>query len=199
MKEPDAPRELQETAVEYKSQKARLTYEDYCLTPPGERYELIEGVLRKMTPAPSVFHQEISKRLERLLLEWVEDRGLGKVYDAPIDVVLSQHNVLQPDLIYISKERTEIIHKANIWGAPDLVVEILSPSTAELDQETKRQIYAAYGVRELWLVDPDNKSIEVATLDGHELATLEIYRPGSIMTTRLLPGFSLDVGMLFKL
>ncbi|NPV53444.1 MAG: Uma2 family endonuclease [Firmicutes bacterium] len=189
---------LRETALKYIPHEIRLTYDDYCRIPSGERYELIEGALRRMAPAPSVFHQEISKRLGRLLLEWIEDNNLGKVYYAPIDVVLSQHDVVQPDLLYISKERLGIIHTANIQGAPDLVVEILSPNTAEWDRETKRRIYARYGVRELWLVDPDGRSIEVAIHNGRELATLQVYPPGTTMESKLLAGFALEVDNLFR-
>lgn len=189
---------FRETAPQYIPRELRLTYDDYCRIPCTERYELIGGALRKMTPAPSVFHQEISKRLGRLLVEWIEDRNLGKVYHAPIDVVLSQYDVVQPDLLYVSQERLGIIQKANIQGAPDLVVEILSPHTVEWDRETKRPVYARYGVREMWLVDPDGRSIEVAVHDGRELATSQVYSPGATMTNNLLAGFTLAVDKLFS-
>ncbi|MCL4515315.1 MAG: Uma2 family endonuclease [Firmicutes bacterium] len=186
------PDEIREVAQKYDTSVVRLTYEDYCRMPAGLRYELVEGDLR-MTPSPDVFHQKISKRLQRVLLEWIEDRGLGEVYDAPLDVVLSNHNVVQPDLLYVAKERLGIIKESNIQGPPDLVVEILSDSSVEWDRVTKRQVYAKYGVRELWLVDPKGRTIEVATLQGHELATFQVYPTGTILNSPLLPGLTLNV------
>ncbi|NPV79697.1 MAG: Uma2 family endonuclease [Firmicutes bacterium] len=189
---------VKETAVQYYTADLRLTYEDYCRMPSGERYELVEGDLRKMTPAPSVFHQKVSGRIEKALWRWVEDRDLGEVYHAPIDVVLSEHNVFQPDVLYISRERLGIIKEAYIGGAPDLVVEILSPSTAELDRVTKRQIYSRYGVREFWIVDPDGRSIEVAAHNGRELATVQVYPLGTILESPLLNGFRLKIDEVFE-
>ena len=188
---------LRETAPEYIPNSIRLTYEDYCRMPSGQRYELVEGGLR-VVPSPSVAHQEISKRLERALLEWIEDRNLGKVYNAPIDVVLSEHDVVQPDILYVSQERLGIIKEANIQGAPDLVVEILSHSLAEWDRATKRRLYARYGVREYWLVDPEAKTIEVTANNGRELVTLQVYSSGTTLTSPLLPDFALDVDKLFQ-
>ncbi|NPV78710.1 MAG: Uma2 family endonuclease [Firmicutes bacterium] len=189
---------VKETAVQYYTADLRLTYADYCRMPSGERYELVEGDLRKMTPAPSVFHQKVSGRIEKALRHWVENRDLGEVYDAPIDVVLSEHNVVQPDILYVSLERLGIIKEAYIQGAPDLVVEILSPSTAELDRVTKRRIYGRYGVREFWIVDPDGHSIEVAAHNGRELATVQVYPPGTTLESPLLDGFRLEIDEVFR-
>lgn len=194
MPEPD---EVKELAVKYDTPETRFTYEDYCRMPAGLRYELVEGDLR-MVPSPSVSHQTVSKRFQRLLMEWIEDQGLGEVYNAPIDVVLDQHNVVQPDLLYISRERSGIITKANIQGAPDLVVEILSPSTTEWDRVTKRRAYERYGVRELWVVDPEGQSIEVAARKETRLETLQVYPRGTTMVSPILPGFALDVDQLFR-
>jgi len=191
------PDKVQELAAKYDSPETRLTYEDYCRMPAGLRYELVEGDMR-MVPSPSVFHQEISKRLLKSLMEWVEGKGLGLVYDAPIDVVLSQHTVVQPDLLYISRERLGIIMKANIQGAPDLVVEILSPSTAEWDRVTKRRTYERYGVRELWLVDLEGRSIEVAARNEMGLETIRVYPLGTTVSSPILPGFVVDVDQLFR-
>lgn len=132
--------------------------------PAGLRYELVEGDMR-MVPSPSTLHQKVSKRLGHLLLERLEDRGMGQVCNAPYDVVLSEHNVVQPDLLFISSERLGIIEKANVKGSPDLVVEILSQSAEEWDRVTKRRAYSRHGVRELWIVDPQAQSIEVASHD----------------------------------
>ncbi len=188
---------VREPGTKYDSPATRLTYEDYCRMPAGLRYELVEGDIR-MAPSPSVFHQEVSKRLEKLLLEWVEGQGLGMVYDAPLDVVLSEHNVVQPDLLYVSRERLGIIKEANIWGAPDLVVEILSSSTAEWDRVTKRRAYERYGVKELWLVDLDGRSVEVAARRDAALETVQVYPLGTTLSSPILPGLVLDVNLLFR-
>ncbi|HHY93624.1 MAG TPA: Uma2 family endonuclease [Firmicutes bacterium] len=186
-----------EAVVPYGSPGGRLTYEDYCRMPSGNRYELLEGDIR-MTPSPSVTHQEISKRLEIQLVNWIEGRGLGKVFHAPIDVILSHRNVVQPDVLYVCKERLGIIREANIKGAPDLVVEILSPSDEDWDRVTKRQVYARYGVREYWLVDPVGKSVEVAHWQDGELVTVQVYGEGATLTSSILPGLTIDVGPLFR-
>ncbi len=191
------PDRIGEATPEYPRPSPRLTYEDYCHIPPGhQRYELIGGAIR-VVPSPSVSHQEVSRRLLMALAAWVGDHGLGKTYHAPLDVVLSEHDVVQPDLVYISKDRYSIIKEANIWGAPDLVVEILSPATAAWDRGAKRQLYARSGVRELWLVDPQARSIEVAVLVDGALSTLQTYCVGTALTSPLLPGFLLDVERLF--
>ncbi len=182
--------------------RVRLTYEDYRNAPAGLRYELIEGDLRMM-PSPNTLHQEVSKRLGSLLLT-LERQGMGKTYSAPYDVVLSQHNVLQPDLLFVVKNRVGIIGKANIRGAPDLVIEILS-SKEPWDRKTKRQVYARYGVRELWLVDPKAKTIEVASLrptgrlaGGQDLVTTGVYSPGTTARGAVLPDLVVDVAALFE-
>ncbi len=191
------PDRIGEATPEYIPPSLRLTYDDYCRMPPGrQRYELIGGAIR-VVPSPSVSHQELSGRLFMDLAGWVKDHGLGKVYDAPLDVVLSEYDVVQPDLLYVSRDRLSIIKEANIWGAPDLVVEILSPSTTKWDREIKREVYARFGVRELWLVDPQARSIEVATLKDGALLTLQVYYVGTTLARPLLPGFALDVEGLF--
>ncbi|MCR4403167.1 MAG: Uma2 family endonuclease [Firmicutes bacterium] len=194
------PDNVREVAVDYVSPVApslRLTYSDYCEIPPGQqRYELIGGALR-VVPSPSVVHQEIAKRLYRALVEWIEDRGLGKVYFAPLDVVLSEHDVVQPDLLYVSKDRIEIVKAAHILGPPDLVVEVLSPGTVGWDRGIKRQTYGRFGIRELWLADPESRSIEVATLTSGDLPTAGVYGPGSALISPILPGFSLSVDIVF--
>ncbi len=199
MKDPDRAKE---TAARYLNQRVRLTYDDYCRMPAGLRYELVEGDLR-MVPSPSVRHQTISKRLERLLLERVEDAGRGTILHAPCDVVLSEHNVVQPDVLFVAKDRLGIIREANIQGPPDLVIEILSQSTEDWDRTTKRRAYARYGVRELWFVDPEAKTIEVASLVQPpgglpDLVTVASYPAGTTARGPLLPEFEVEVSRLFE-
>ena len=148
----------------------KLTYEDYLRLPEDKRYEIIGGDLF-MTPAPSTRHQEVSGNLEAILREFVRKHNLGKVYDAPCDVVLTEHDIVQPDILFISREREHIITEANIQGAPDLIVEILSPSRTWMDQKLKKALYARCGVKEYWIVDPEGRRVEVYLLskEGYEL------------------------------
>ncbi len=194
----DAPDEVREAVPPYDSYEVRLTYDDYCRAPEGLRYELVEGDLR-MVPSPNVSHQRISGHLEKALRDRVDRHGLGEVLDAPLDVVLSQHNVVQPDILYVSRHRLGIITKANIWGPPDLVVEILSPSTANWERTAKRAVYAKYGVQELWIVDPEARSIEVAARQGGaDLVTRQVYPEGTTLESQVLPGFALAIDDVFR-
>jgi len=187
---------VRETAARYGEADNRLTYDDYLRAPAGLRYELVEGAMR-MTPSPSVTHQEISMRLERVLLERLQDTGMGKVYQAPCDVVLSYHDVVQPDIFFISKNRLGIIGKANVKGAPDLVIEILSESTEDWDRVSKRRVYSQYGVREFWIVDPAARTIEVAVRKGSSLETAGVYHVGETASSLILPDLKVDVGPMF--
>ena len=136
-------------------------------------------------------------RLERVLLERLQDMGMGKVYQAPCDVVLSYHDVVQPDIFFITKERLGIIGKANVKGAPDLIVEIPSESTEDWDRVSKRRVYSQYGVREFWIVDPGARTIEVAVRRGSSLETAAVYNVGETASSLILPDLKVDVGPLF--
>ena len=127
-------------------QSLRFTYEDYVLLPEDRRHEVIDGELY-LTPAPTPYHQLVKQRIERLLLEHVEGRALGQILDAPCDVVLSRFDVLQPDIFFVSSSRLAIIGEKFITGAPDLVVEVLSPGTRRRDRISKAKRYARFGVR----------------------------------------------------
>jgi Uma2 family endonuclease len=147
--------------------------------------------------APSISHQVISQRLEQLLLDQLQTPGKGRVLQAPVDVVLSEHDVVQPDLLFIASDRKEIITKANVQGAPDLIVQILSRSTEQWDRRTKRGLYAKHGVREYWLVDPESQTVEVASLDGAELVTAGVFPGGARLESSLAPEVQVEVGVLF--
>ncbi len=173
------------------------TYEDYLKLEDDKRYEIIEGELIE-TPAPSVTHQRLVKRLLKLLDEFVEKKSLGEVFVSPIDVILSDTNVVQPDLVFVSKERSDIVQNRGIFGAPDLVVEVISPSTLKKDTEDKKRIYARFGVKELWLIFPGEKAIEVFSLkgDGYEVCSFG-YENGRVKSC-LLKDFELNLEELFK-
>ena len=141
----------------------KLTYEDYRKTPEDERYELIDGQLI-MAAAPNMAHQTTQANLGAPMHTLVRSEGLGHVFFSPCDVVLSEHTTLQPDHIFVSKENEAVLTDANIQGAPDLVVEIISPSSTGRDWVTKRDLYAKYGVKEYWLIDPINRTLWVMRL-----------------------------------
>jgi len=176
--------------------KIRFTYEDYRHMPDDKRYELLEGEL-VMAPSPVEYHQRISGNLQFLLQKFVRQRNLGFIYDAPFDVVLSEENVVQPDILFVSRERSSIITAENIKGAPDLVIEIVSPATEYRDREIKRKLYAKYGVKEYWLVDPDKQTIEVMELSEGGFRTREVYRKGEMVQSATLVGLSFDPGEIF--
>jgi Uma2 family endonuclease len=153
-----------ETPYPPPGERCGLTYEDYCALPDdGLRYEIIDGALFA-EPSPRPVHQEVALRLATLLDAHVRARGLGKVYIAPIDVILDRPTVVVPDLIFVSRNRLGIVADRGVEGAPDLVGEILSPGTARRDRVAKMNAYAAYGVRHYWLVDREAKTLEAFEL-----------------------------------
>jgi Uma2 family endonuclease len=146
--------------------RAILTYQDYAALPDdGRRYELHQGDL-SVTPAPGTRHQGAIIALGSRLYEHVRSQGLGKVFIAPTDCILSNVTVVQPDVLYIATDRLSIISERGIEGAPTLVVEVLSPSTARLDRGRKLTLYAEHGVPYYWIVDPESRSVEAYTLTG---------------------------------
>jgi len=174
----------------------KFSYEDYLLLPEDKRYEIIDGDLY-MTPAPNIRHQEVSGNLELILREFVRQRDLGKVYDAPCDVVLTQYDIVQPDIFFISKERQHIITEQNIQGAPDLIVEILSPSRAWMDQRLKKALYARCGVKEYWIVDPEQKVVEVYSLTAEGYDLQGTYRETDTLESKVLEGLKIKLSEIF--
>ena len=177
--------------------QTKLTYEDYAKTPDDERWELIDGELI-MAAAPGEAHQSVQASLGARLYFFVEERDLGRFYFSSFDVVLSDTTTVRPDLLFVSKERADIITPANVQGAPDLVVEVRSPSTARQDWVVKRELYARYGVKEYWLVDPDAETVTVLLLgeQGYEEATT--YWKGQALTSPTLEGLAIDLNDVFR-
>jgi len=174
----------------------RLTYDDYCLLPNnGRRYEIIDGELF-VTPSPRRAHQNVVTQLSYYLVEFVKREGQGRVYVAPFDVVFSFHDVVEPDILYVSKERASVVTEDNVQGAPDLVVEVLSATTANIDRTTKLKLYARYGVQEYWLIDPDECTADVYRRKARGLARVASLQPSDSLTTPLLPGFSVPLRKL---
>jgi Uma2 family endonuclease len=176
----------------------KFTYEDYRTAPPDKRYELQDGELL-LTPAPSLKHQDIQARLGSRLTRFVEERALGKLFFAPCDVVLSDTDVVQPDLLFVSRERQHLLSGGdNVRGAPDLVAEILSPATAERDRGYKRTLYAKHGVKEYWLVDPAAETLSILCPRGGALAVAHTFGRNETLRSPLLSGFELDLEEVFS-
>src|SRR5688572_14392514 len=178
-------------------QSLRFTYEDYALLPEDRRYEVIDGELY-LTPAPTPFHQLVKQRIEQFLLAHVGERRLGEVLDAPCDVVLSRFDILQPDIFFISSRRMGAIGEKYISDAPDLVVEVLSPGTRKRDRFLKARQYAHFGVREMWIADPDKKTIEVFVAGAGERFRREsLYAGEEVLRSPLLPGLEVTLARVF--
>jgi Uma2 family endonuclease len=179
----------------------KLTYDDFVLFPDdGLRHELIDGE-HYVTPAPNSKHQKVVLKLGARILGWVEQHRTGEVFVAPFDVVFTQIDVVEPDVMFMSSERAAAILKsANVQGVPELVVEVGSPSTRRRDETVKRGLYERAGVSEYWVVDPEPDVIRVYRRDGErfgppfELST----KAGDQLTTPLLPGLELSLSDIFR-
>jgi Uma2 family endonuclease len=141
-----------------------LTYDDYAALPDdGRRYEIHDGEL-SVTPSPGTNHQRVSRNLNEILGAHARTRGLGEVLYAPLDVILANTTIVQPDLIFIAPAHASRVSRRGIEGAPTLAVEILSPSTTTIDRSRKLQLYARHGVPYYWIVDPDARVLEAYEL-----------------------------------
>ena len=172
--------------------KVKLTVADYMDTPDEVRYQLIDGELI-LAPSPTSRHQFVSVRLTVALFQFVEQHGAGVVLQAPLDVILAEHEVFQPDILFVSNDRRAIMTPANIQGAPDLVVEILSPSTRRNDRGHKLDVYSRYGVREYWIVDPDAGLVEVLSAGDSGLALSATFSFEDVLVSPLLPGLAVEL------
>ena len=174
--------------------QGQWTYQDYLHLPDdGMQYEIIKGVLY-MVPAPTTEHQRASRNLEFQMWEFARRHHLGEVFDAPTDVYLpGQETPVQPDILFVAAGRAGIIQERGIEGAPDLVVEILSPRTWWQDRKIKLPLYEETGVPECWIVDPDQGTIEVYGLERGVYALLGHWGRGEVVVSRVLPGFQVAV------
>ena len=172
--------------------QGQWTYADYARLPDdGMRYEVIRGELF-MSPAPRPLHQVVITLISYFLVEFLRVNRLGKSFVSPIDVVLPQQlgDPVQPDIVFITNERLSIVGELNIQGAPDLVMEVLSPSNPEYDRTLKYEIYAEAGVPEYWIVDPHERTIEVFALRDGGYEQLGRYGEGETARSELLDGFT---------
>jgi Uma2 family endonuclease len=176
--------------------KTRLTYADYLKTPDDERYELLNGEL-VMAAAPLLYHQYILRKLLNKMSDYIDERNLGELYSSPADVVLSDTDVVQPDLLFVSSHRSHILTRENVRGAPDLVVEILSPATAERDRTIKLDLYAQHGVKEYWIVDSDARTITILVRRESRFEVAGIYGEGQTLRSPTLAGFTIELDGIF--
>ena len=179
--------------------KVRFTYEDHLLAPDdGKRREIIDGE-EYVAAAPTTRHQRIVTRLTLRLGNHVERTGAGEIFVAPTDVVFSETDVPQPDLLFVSDGRLSIVEKRGVFGAPDLVVEVLSEGNRRHDEVRKRKLYERYGVQEYWIVDPELDAVKVyrMTASGYRRTSEASAEAGDVLTTPLLPGLEIPLAPLF--
>jgi Uma2 family endonuclease len=179
-----------------RASSVRFTYQDYLQLPEDGRYEIINGELF-LTPAPTTYHQRISGRIQFLLTRHVRETDVGEIFNAPCDLLLSEIDVVQPDIFFIAKERREIVEEKYVSAAPDLVVEILSESTAKRDRGIKAKLYERAGVKELWIVDPWEKSAEIFRRSEETFVRNALFSGTDTLVTRVFPGLEIPLTEVF--
>jgi Uma2 family endonuclease len=174
----------------------KLTYEDYAAIPAdGMTYQIVDGELIA-TPAPNPFHQRASKRLQRQLEAYFEETGRGEVFDAPIDVILSPHDITQPDLVVVADATT--VTARGIEGPPLLVVEVLSPASVKYDRQAKARRYALFGIAHYWILDPDARRLECFSLrDGVYQLAASATAPETLAVSAWA-GLTIDLSMIWR-
>lgn len=178
------------------AEKQKATYDDYALLPEGAKYQLIDGEIVEM-PTPIVAHQNAVLNLAVMMREVVMKQKLGRVLIAPMDVFLDNHNTFQPDVMFISNERLAIIGTDIVRGAPDLVVEVLLPSTAYYDLRKKMPTYFKHGVKECWIIDVSEGVVERYAWHESDIKCLSKSRGSENITTPVLPDFNISAEQIF--
>lgn len=188
---------VKEAIATYHVPKKVYTYQDYLELPDdGNRYEIIEGELI-MSPAPYTIHQEVSLNIVVELANFIRKKKIGKIYYAPTDIILSDINIVQPDILFISKENLQIITEKNIKGVPDLIIEIISPSTGYHDLRGKKDIYEKFGVKEYWLVDPQKRWVELYLNIEQKFELQKRLKEKGILKSLVLKGFEIGLETIF--
>jgi Uma2 family endonuclease len=179
----------------------KLTYADLCQMPDdGLRHELVDGV-HYVSPSATMRHQRVVVEVLFRIRAYLDTHRVGDVYVAPLDVVLSDHNVLEPDVLFLTTEQVAAQTRIHVHGAPALAIEVLSPGSRKMDLELKRRVYDRFGVQEYWIVDPDREAIHVHRRDaGVALRHVADLTRGAAdtLTTPLLPGFACALDALFR-
>ena len=177
-----------------KKLRQKYTYRDYLAWDDGERWEIIGGEAYNMTPAPTVRHQEIVVRFSRMMGNQLQGKRCA-LFVAPTDVVFSEENVVQPDIFVVCSKKK--IQKTHIQGAPDLIIEVLSPATSLKDRREKKELYEKFGVKEYIIVDPDEKDVERHLLQKNRFGMPEIFGPKDKLIFRSLKGLKLSLAEIF--
>ena len=183
--------------------KGKYTYEDYAAKPDDERWELIDGVLYEMAPSPNTKHQRALRRwVAAFELHFSRVGELGDLFFAPTDLILADGTTVQPDMFFVAAKREHIITLRGCEGPPNLVVEVLSPSNPARDLETKRELYARYGIPEYFILDNDTETVralsEPITVGGVGRYTVEVlYRSGDTLNITSVPGLAIAIANIF--
>lgn len=184
-----------------KPTSAKLTYEDFLNFPDdGQRHELIDGE-HFVTPSPATVHQRLVGRLHVELYTYFQGHPIGEVFLAPFDVVLSNHDIVEPDLLVVLADQSRIVTTKHVRGAPAIVIEVGSPGTRRRDEGVKLRLYERVGVREYWIVDPDRTSVTIWVRGDDRTFHVEPPLRGGgtdVLTSALLPQFSLRLEELFR-
>ncbi len=176
------------------------TVRDYEQLPEGAPYYQLIGGELVMSPSPTNLHQDIILNIAERLSPYVRQKKMGKIVLSPMDVHLTEADVYQPDLIFIRKENIHLLQPNDrIRFVPDLVVEVLSPSTRSYDYSHKKRIYCEQGVREYWIVDPDEGTIEIMVKEGAFYQTIALLNGQAMLESAMFPGFSMKVEEVFAM
>ena len=173
----------------------KATYQDYLKLPEDSRYELIEGKLL-MTPSPFLRHQSVIAKLYKYLSQYVDANNLGKIYFAPLDVILSNETVVQPDILFVSHQRSSILRDW-VHGAPDMIVEIISQGSKERDRLIKKSLYEKHGVQEYWMVDLEREFVEALVLKESSYELLGIFMKEDTLSSPIFQDLKLSVASIF--
>ncbi len=177
-------------------EELKLTYDDYLNYPDdGKRHEIIDGE-HFMTLSPQSRHQIVSRNLERILANYAEDNDMGQIFDAPMDVMLSDTTVVQPDIFFLHKNREDLIKRNFIEGPPDLIVEILSPGNEKIDRHTKMKEYALFNVQEYWIIDYDARILEQYRLKGQAFERVGVFTKD--FSSSIFPNLTIHLSQVFK-
>jgi Uma2 family endonuclease len=188
---------VKEAVATYHVPKKVYTFQDYLDLPnDGKRYEIIEGELI-MSPAPFTIHQQVSLNIVVELASFIRKTKAGKIFYAPTDIILNDLNVVQPDILFISRENLQIIKDKNIKGVPDLIIEIVSPATGYYDLSGKKDLYEKFGVPEYWIVDPMKQRVEIYLNFEHKFELHQRLDKKGILNSDILKGFEIELDTIF--
>jgi Uma2 family endonuclease len=190
---------VKEAIATYRVPRKTYTYQDYFEMPDdGKRYEIIDGELIELQ-TPYIIHQTVSGNILFELVKFVNQKKVGTIYMAPLDVVFNDINVVQPDILFIATENYHIITEKNISGVPDLIIEIISPATGYYDLSGKKDLYEKFGVQEYWIVDPMKQRIEIYLNFEHKFELHQRLEKKGIVKSNILKGFEIDLETIFGL